>query len=488
MKITVRSESAADAKADVLVTDSATARKLLRKFKLAGALDGLSDKVGSLRRVHLPAGASSRELVAVSVGPRDRSASDYRTLTTAAAKAVKDSNAKSVAWDLCGVPAKGANAAERAEQSVTALASALYWYDEHKAQPDKSKQPIRPQRLTLLADSRNAATLRAAARYGEALSSGMALARDLGNEPPNICHPSYVAQVARKLGRKDKVSVKVLSEKQMTDLGMGAFMAVSQGSEQPGKMIIIEYSGGRKGQAPLALVGKGITFDTGGISLKPGAAMDEMKFDMCGAAGVLGATLAAIDAKLPINLVTVVAAAENMPSGDATRPGDVVKTMSGQTVEILNTDAEGRLVLCDALTYVQRYKPSSIVDVATLTGACVVALGSRASGLMANDEDLADALLDAGERSGDRAWRLPLWEEYQSQLKSNFADMANIGGREAGTITAGCFLARFTRDVAWAHLDIAGTAWASGAAKGASGRPVPLLLSYLKAASERARS
>ena len=307
----------------------------------------------------------------------------------------------------------------------------------------------------------------------------MKFARDLGNEPPNVCNPNYLLKEARKLGRADNVSVSNLTEKRMTELGMGAFMAVSQGSVTPGQMIIIRYNGGKKSDAPIALVGKGITFDTGGISLKPPPAMDEMKFDMCGAAAVLGATKAVIDAKLPINLITVVAAAENMPSGIATRPGDIVTTASGKTVEILNTDAEGRLVLCDALTHVQTFKPKTIIDVATLTGACIIALGSHASAVYSNSDKLAGNLLAAGQESGDKAWQMPLWDEYQGQLKSNFADFANVGGREAGSVTAACFLARFVDGVDWAHMDVAGSAFQGGARKGSTGRPVPLLFQYL---------
>jgi leucyl aminopeptidase len=265
----------------------------------------------------------------------------------------------------------------------------------------------------------------------------------------------------------------------MTKLGMGAFMSVTRGSDTPGKLIVVEYKGGPAKAAPIVLVGKGITFDTGGISLKPAPAMDEMKFDMCGAAAVLGVTRAAIDAGLKLNLVTLLAAAENMPSGKASRPGDIVRSMSGQTVEILNTDAEGRLVLCDALTYAERYKPKAVIDVATLTGACIIALGNHASAVFSNDDTLAHALLDAGKATWDRAWHMPLWDDYQSQLKSNFADMANVGGREAGAVTAACFLSRFAGKFPWAHLDIAGSAFLGGANKGATGRPVPLLFQYL---------
>ncbi len=314
---------------------------------------------------------------------------------------------------------------------------------------------------------------------GSAAGHGVNVAKDLANLPGNVCTPNYLAREARKFGRgNDKVSVQVLEEKKMRELGMGSLLSVSAGSREPAKLIVMQYSGGKRGEQPHVLVGKGITFDSGGISLKPGAKMDEMKFDMGGAASVFGALAAAVELKLPINIVGIVAAAENMPSGTATKPGDVVTSMSGKTIEILNTDAEGRLVLCDALTYAARYKPASIIDIATLTGACIVALGSHASGLFANKDELAEQLLAAGEEAHDRAWRLPLWDDYQSSLKSNFADMANIGGPGAGTITAACFLSRFCEDYNWAHLDIAGSAW-DGAPKGATGRPVGLLTQYL---------
>ena len=355
------------------------------------------------------------------------------------------------------------------------LSHLSYRYSEHKSKPAKPPA-LSSVRIWVKDKSGQAST----ARLANALDHGLALAKDLGNEPPNVCNPSYLLRQARKLSRQPKVRVSSLNEKRMGELGRGAFLAVSQGSDSPGQMIVIEYNGGRKSDAPIALVGKGITFDTGGISLKPPAAMDEMKFDMCGAAAVIGATRAAIDAKLPINLVTVIAAAENMPSGNATRPADIVTSASGQTIEILNTDAEGRLVLCDALTHVQnKFNPRDIIDVATLTGACIVALGSHASAVYANDDKLAEDLLGSGDRSGDRAWRMPLWDEYQSALKSNFADMANVGGRNAGSVTAACFLKRFIKDVPWAHMDVAGSAFQGGAQKGSTGRPVPLLFEYL---------
>ena len=308
----------------------------------------------------------------------------------------------------------------------------------------------------------------------------MNFTRDLGNTPPNICHPTWLAEQAEKLAKdNDVIKTDVLDEKQMQKLGMHSLLSVSAGSAQPAKLIVMEYRGGKAKDKPYVLVGKGITFDTGGISLKPGEGMDEMKYDMGGAAAVFGAMKTIAETKPKINVVAVIAAAENMPSGTATRPGDIVTSMSGQTIEILNTDAEGRLVLCDALTYVKKFDPEVVVDMATLTGACIIALGSHATGLLSNNDTLANELLAAGERAGDRAWRLPLWDEYQSQLDSNFADMQNIGGRPAGTITAACFLSRFTKDYPWAHLDIAGTAWLSGKAKGSTGRPVPMLVDYL---------
>ena len=316
---------------------------------------------------------------------------------------------------------------------------------------------------------------------GVAIGSGINFARELGNLPANICTPRFLAKQARSLGRQHtKLRVSILGEKKMRELGMGSLLSVGHGSDEPSQLIVLEYKGGKAKEQPYAIVGKGITFDTGGISLKPAPKMDEMKFDMGGAASVLGTVQAVAELNLPINLVGVVAAAENMPSGRATKPGDVVTTMSGKTVGILNTDAEGRLVLCDALTYVGRYKPREVVDIATLTGAIIVSLGHEASGIFANDDDLAEALLAAGQRSQDRGWRMPIWQEYQKQLDSKFADIQNIGTGGAGSVTAACFLARFTEQYKWAHLDVAGTAFRS-APKGATGRPVPMLVEYLRA-------
>lgn len=346
---------------------------------------------------------------------------------------------------------------------------------------DTSKNKVkRPDLKKVSVVTNEAAKAKKGLAYGQALGTGINTARELGNLPGNICTPSYLANTAKSMGDKNgKLNVKILGEKQISKLGMGSFLSVSNGSDEEGKLIVMEYKNGRAGDKPHVLVGKGVTFDTGGISLKPGAAMDEMKFDMCGAASVFGTMTALVAMNASVNVVGIVAAVENMPSGRATKPGDVVTSMSGQTIEVLNTDAEGRLVLCDSLTYAERFKPKSVVDIATLTGACVVALGSHATGLFSNDDSLANALLSSGETTLDRAWRMPLWDEYQKQLDSNFADIANIGGREAGSVTAACFLSRFAKKYPWAHLDIAGTAWNSGARKGATGRPVSLLVDYL---------
>ena len=353
-----------------------------------------------------------------------------------------------------------------------------YVFDRFKSQ---KAEPRALKKITLLAGKAGVAEVERAVKHATAIASGMAFTRDLGNLPPNLCHPTFLAEQAKELGKAHKgLKVEVLDEKKIKDLGMGAFYAVGQGSDQPPRLIVMQYQGGKKAEKPYVLVGKGITFDTGGISLKPGAGMDEMKYDMCGAASVFGTLRAVLELQLPINLVCVLACAENMPSGGAARPGDIVTTMSGQTVEILNTDAEGRLVLCDALTYAERFKPQAVIDIATLTGACIVALGSHTTGLLGNNDELLGQLLDAGKRADDRAWQLPLFDEYQEQLDSPFADIANIGGPKAGTITAACFLSRFTKAYNWAHMDIAGTAWISGGKdKGATGRPVPMLTQYL---------
>jgi len=366
-----------------------------------------------------------------------------------------------------------------AATKIAALAvGAAYRFDVMKS--DIGKKAGKPlSRVSLGINGKPSRQLQKALDRGRAIGEGTNLARDLGNLPPNICTPDYLAQQAKKMIRLNRLRVNVLDVAQMKKLGMGSLLAVAQGSRQPAKLICIEHRGGPAKQKPVVLVGKGVTFDTGGISLKPSSEMDEMKYDMSGAGSVFGTMHAVSAMKLPLNVVGVIPAVENMPDGQATRPGDIVTSMSGQTIEILNTDAEGRLILCDALTYAERYEPAAVIDIATLTGACVIALGKVATGLFSPDDKLASELIDAGETSWDRAWRMPVWDDYQEQLSSNFADVANIGGRPAGSVTAACFLARFARKYRWAHLDIAGTAWKSGKEKGSTGRPVPLLTQFL---------
>lgn len=355
----------------------------------------------------------------------------------------------------------------------------IYTSDHCKSEKSPVKKPL--TKLIMLVEERKLQRpLETALSHGRAIANGMTLAKDLANLPGNICTPSYLAKEAKKLEQKSaKLKVSALTEKQMEKLGMGALLSVSRGSREEAKLIVMEYKGAQENSKPVVLVGKGLTFDAGGISIKPSASMDEMKYDMCGGAGVLGTMAACVELELPINLVVLIPSSENLPDGDANKPGDIVTSMAGLTIEVLNTDAEGRLILCDALTYAKRFKPAAVVDVATLTGACVVALGHHTSGLLANDDKLADELLEAGKQAGDAAWRLPMGDAYMKQLDSNFADMANIGGAGAGTITAACFLSRFTEKYQWAHLDIAGTAWKQGKEKGATGRPVPLLTQML---------
>jgi len=454
--------------------NSASDKLIARLIKQGELKDSLS---ATLLLPAAPTGKAERVLLAHFGDRKGLSARDFIKVVNKVVATVKSSPASDVSMYLEDVIVSGHDEAWKAQQVAKAFANGHYNFTQMKSTAAKTN-PLKTG-LYNLTDSKLKKSATQALQQGVALASGMALARDLGNLPGNVCTPLYLSQEARKLAKSNKkLSAKILGEKQMRELGMGSLLSVSAGSDEEAQLIILEYKGGKKAAKPIVLVGKGITFDTGGISLKPGAGMDEMKYDMCGAASVLGTLKSVIELELPINLVVVVAAAENMPSGRATKPGDIVKSMSGKTIEVLNTDAEGRLVLCDALTYVARYKPKAVVDVATLTGACVIALGSHATGLYSNDEDLAEQLLSAGEDSQDRAWRMPLWDEYQSQLDSNFADIGNIGGREAGSVTAACFLSRFV-DYPWAHLDIAGTAWRSGAAKGATGRPVSLLLDYL---------
>lgn len=402
-----------------------------------------------------------------------------RKLAQAAGKNLASTKAREAHIALEGLPLSSEDGAQFLETLATEILWSCYVYTETLSKP--KNVPSLAKVSVTATPALTIVKVRKALNAGIAIGEGVNFTRQLGNLPANICTPTYLSKQARALGRKhSKLSVSILDEKKMRELGMGSLLSVGHGSDEPSQLIVMEYKGGKAKEAPYALVGKGITFDTGGISLKPGGKMDEMKFDMGGASSVFGTVQAVVNLDLPINLVGIVAAAENMPSGRATKPGDVVKSMSGQTIEILNTDAEGRLVLCDALTYVGRYKPKEVVDIATLTGAIIVSLGHEASGIFANDDDLADALLAAGQRSHDRGWRMPIWQEYQKQLDSRFADMQNIGAGTAGSVTAACFLARFTEKYKWAHLDVAGTSFLS-APKGATGRPVPMLVEYLRA-------
>ncbi len=389
---------------------------------------------------------------------------------------------------LAAIDCPAAPARDRARSAAAACGEATYHYDASFGKPDVNARP-KLKKLTLqFADATDRAAATQGLAEGGALAHGMSLARTLGNLPGNICTPTYLGEEAKALGKQFKsISVKVLDRKQIEALKMGSFLSVARGSAEQPRFIVLHYKGkpaaakrGAKAAAgPIVLVGKGITFDSGGISIKPAATMDEMKFDMCGAASVLGTLRAVAEIGLPGEIIGLIPTCENMPSGTANKPGDVVTSMSGQTIEILNTDAEGRLILCDALTYAERFKPSAVIDIATLTGACVVALGKVNTGLFATDDALAGALLAAGKQSMDTAWRLPLDDAYQEQLKSNFADMANIGGQPGGAVTAACFLSRFAKAYPWAHLDIAGTAWRGGGDKGSTARPVPMLLQYL---------
>ena len=425
------------------------------------------------------AGLAADRVLVVGLGKKDElKEKGYAEAVRAAVKALDTTGAGHATFALSDVPVNGYAPADLVRSAVVAAREAVFRSDDLKSKKD---EPGTLTKVTFVVDKAEVSAVEAGMAEGTALANGVELTKLLGNLPPNICTPTYLAETAKKMGKDWNLKVEVLEKRQMEALKMGSFLSVAQGSVQPPKLIVMTYSGGKAKDAPVVLVGKGITFDTGGISLKPGEAMDEMKYDMCGAGTVFGTMRAVAEMGLKINVVGVIPACENMPSGVATRPGDIVTSMSGQTIEILNTDAEGRLILCDALTYSERFKPAAVIDIATLTGACVIALGHINTGLFSPDDALADELLVASKASSDPAWRMPIGDDYQDLLKSNFADMANIGGRPGGAITAASFLARYTKAYRWAHLDIAGTAWKSGAAKGATGRPVPLLTAFLKA-------
>jgi leucyl aminopeptidase len=426
-------------------------------------------------------GIAAQRVLLVGLGERGAFGDKaFRDALAGVARALAGGTATDAAVALADVEVSGRSLGWRLEQASRLLADGAYRFDGRRAARMAPAEPDRGARtISLLVPDTASPELQAAVRRGQAVAEGMALARDLGNLGGNLCHPAFMAETARSLGREFAFAVEVLERADMEQLGMGSALSVGRASYQPCKFIVLHHRGGEPSARPIVLLGKGLTFDTGGISLKPGADLDEMKYDMSGGGAVLGVFRTLGRLGLPINVIGIVPAVENMPGGNASRPGDVVTSMSGQTIEILNTDAEGRLVLCDALTYAERFQPACVVDAATLTGACVIALGAHASGLWANDDALAAELLQCGVESGDRVWHMPLWDDYQSQLKSNFADMSNLGGRAAGAVTAACFLARFAKAYPWAHLDIAGTASVSGDAKGSTGRPVPLLAEFL---------
>ncbi|HEY2561676.1 MAG TPA: leucyl aminopeptidase [Caldimonas sp.] len=465
----------ADIDVDALVVVIGETHRAALAPPLASLIDkAVSDgdlvlKKGKAFYAYQPPGVAARRVAVAVAG--DATAKAFKAAVASGLAALKSSGAKTV-----GIAAPAGVGAAHAEAAVVAAADASYVYTHTKP----SATPAwTPSSITLYCQRGEQKAVQQGLRRGEAIAGGITMAREFGNRPGNVCTPTWLGQQAKKLGKQLDLDVEVLDRKEIEKLGMGAFLAVAQGSEEPPRFIVARYDGGAKSQPPVVLVGKGITFDTGGISLKPGAEMDEMKFDMCGAASVLGTLATVASLKARVNVVVLVPTCDNMPSGRAVKPGDVVTSMSGQTVEILNTDAEGRLILCDALTYAERFKPAVVVDVATLTGACVIALGHHNSGLFSADDAVAARMLAASQNALDPCWRMPLDEEYDEGLKSNFADMANIGGRPGGAITAAMFLRRYTGKYPWAHLDIAGTAWKSGTHKGATGRPVGLLTHFV---------
>src|SRR3990167_5199192 len=441
-----------------------------------GDMDG---KLESTLLVHNVPGTLCERVLLVGCG-KEREFNDraYRRAVQASVKALDGTGASDAASFLTELPVKRRDLGWRVEQMVEVTTETIYRFAHPSCKKDEEWRGL--SRLVVNVPQRNdLKRVDAALKRGLAIATGVRLTKDLGNLPGNICTPTYLAEQAGALAKTYGLQIEVLERADMEKLGMGSLLSVARGSRQPPKLIVVQYRKGKASQKPVALIGKGITFDAGGISIKPASDMDEMKYDMCGAASALGTLKAVAELDLPINLIIVIPTSENLPDGDAVKPGDIVTSMSGQTIEVLNTDAEGRLILCDAMTYVERFEPEIVVDIATLTGACVIALGHHASGLFGNDDGLVKELSSAGDEAFDRAWPMPLWDEYQEQLKSNFADMANIGGRPGGSITAACFLSRFAKKFDWAHLDIAGTAWKTGKDKGATGRPVPLLTHFL---------
>ena len=467
---------------------SPAAQALDGKGEISAAVKSgdITGKAGSKLLLRKLEGVTAERVLLVGLGKEEISEKDYKSAIKATSDVLAIRGAADAVVALPFDDVKDRDLVWALQSAVLSVRESGYRFDTLKSKKDPA--PTGAKKIAFLVAASDAASARSAVTHGTALANGIDLTKDLGNLPGNYCTPSYLANTAKKMAKEFGLGVEVLDRKQLEALKMGSFLSVTNGSDEPPKFIVLKHMGGKAKDAPTVLVGKGITFDSGGISLKPGAGMDEMKYDMCGAASVLGTFRAIAEMNLKLNVIGVIASCENMPNGRATKPGDIVTSMSGQTIEVLNTDAEGRLILCDALTYVERFKPAAVVDIATLTGSCVTALGNHNSGLFtrhdAEHDKLAEALLAAGKKTGDTAWRMPIEDAYQEQLKSNFADMANIGGPAGGSITAACFLERYTRKYTWAHLDIAGTAWRSGAAKGATGRPVPLLTNFLIARAE----
>lgn len=462
-----------------LSDDSKQVDRLYKGLISASVKNGdISGDVGETLLIPTPAGSIHKRILLAGCGKSSElDILKFQKIIRAVAQKLQTTGSTDAVSTLASLSINDQSSRALARTQVMIFEDQFYRYDHTIS---KQKPDYKLKKLKFVCDQATLKDIKLGAQQGKSIAGGILLSKELGNLPGNICTPTHLAKTAQSIKRgKSKLSVQILEEKDMQKLGMGSLLSVSAGSIEPAKLITLQYKGAAKSSKPVVLVGKGITFDTGGISLKPGAAMDEMKFDMCGAAAVLGTMQAIADMDLPLNVVGMVASAENMPGGKATKPGDVVTSMSGQTIEILNTDAEGRLVLCDALTYCKRYNPDVVIDMATLTGACVVALGQEATALMSNTDKLSEEILAAGKITGDRAWPMPIWDEYQSGLDSNFADIANIGGRWGGAITAACFLSRFTKEYKWAHMDIAGTAWYQGKNKGATGRPVPLLTQFL---------
>ena len=440
----------------------------------------MEGKLGATLLLHNVRGTLADRVLLIGLGKeRDFRDKEFRRAIRSAVKLLNETGSYEAVLYLTEEKVKRREVAWRVEHAVIVAMDAVYRFEQMKSEPTEVRRPLRKLTLSVPQRSDLGAGEAAAAR-GMAISHGMDFAKDLGNLPANVCTPRYLAERAQELSKAyPEIRVTVLERAEIEALGMGSFLSVTSGSEEPPRFIVLEYDQSQRKQKPIVLVGKGITFDTGGISIKPAADMDQMKFDMCGAAAVLGTFRAIAELGSKLNLVGLVPTCENMPSGRATKPGDIVKSMSGQTVEILNTDAEGRLILADALTYAERYEPQAVVDVATLTGAIVIALGHVASGVFSNSDPLARALIAAGDDAYDRGWQMPLWDDYQEALASNFADFANVGGRAGGSVTAACFLSRFARKYDWAHVDIAGIAWKEGKDKGATGRPVPMLATWL---------